>query len=31
MRGGMDLGAMKLWMALATVAWFVATPLWMKE
>lgn len=30
LRGGMDLDAMKSWMALATVAWFVATPFWMK-
>ena len=30
MRGGMDLGSMKLWMTLAAVAWFVATPFWMK-
>jgi len=30
MRGGMDLGAMKLWMTLATLAWFMATPFWMK-
>ena len=27
--GHMDLDAMKLWMLVATVAWFVATPLWM--
>jgi hypothetical protein len=29
-RGGLDLDAMKLWMTLAAVAWFVATPMWMK-
>jgi hypothetical protein len=29
-RGGLDLDAMKLWMTVATVAWFVATPFWMK-
>ena len=27
--GHMDLDAMKLWMLVATVAWFVATPVWM--
>lgn len=31
LRGGMDLDAMKLWMTLATVAWFVATPFWMRQ
>jgi hypothetical protein len=30
LRGGMDLDAMKPWMALAAVAWFLATPFWMK-
>ena len=25
----MDLDATKLWMLVATIAWFVATPLWM--
>jgi hypothetical protein len=29
-RGGMELEAMKLWLAAATVAWFAATPFWMK-
>jgi hypothetical protein len=29
-RGGLDLQAMKAWMTAATIAWFVATPLWMK-
>ena len=28
-RGGMELEAMKLWLAVATVAWFAATPFWM--
>ncbi len=27
--GRMDLDATKLWMLVATVAWFAATPLWM--
>jgi len=27
--GKMDLDQVKLWMLVATVAWFVATPLWM--
>jgi hypothetical protein len=27
--GRMDLAATKWWMLAATVAWFVATPLWM--
>jgi hypothetical protein len=27
--GLMDLDAMKGWMVVATVAWFLATPLWM--
>ena len=31
MRGAMDLDTMKLWMTVATLAWFVATPFWMKE
>jgi len=31
MEGGLDLQAMKLWMTIAAVAWFVATPFWMKE
>lgn len=25
----MDLDATKLWMLIATLAWFIATPLWM--
>jgi hypothetical protein len=29
-RGGLDLDTMKAWMAVATVAWFAATPFWMK-
>jgi hypothetical protein len=27
--GHMDLDATKLWMLVATVAWFAATPVWM--
>ena len=27
--GHMDLDATKWWMLVATVAWFVATPIWM--
>lgn len=27
----LDLGQMKLWMALSAVAWFVATPFWMER
>ncbi len=27
--GHMDLDATKLWMLVATVGWFVATPVWM--
>jgi hypothetical protein len=27
--GTIDITQMKLWMLVATVAWFVATPLWM--
>lgn len=27
--GHMDLDATKLWMLVATIAWFAATPLWM--
>lgn len=27
--GSMDLPAVKTWMLVATVAWFVVTPLWM--
>jgi hypothetical protein len=27
----MTLDAVKLWMLVATVAWFVATPLWMER
>jgi hypothetical protein len=27
--GKMDLDRVKLWMLIATVAWFAATPLWM--
>jgi hypothetical protein len=30
-RGGMELATMQHWMAAATVAWFVATPFWMRE
>ena len=29
--GGMGLDTMKLWMLVATVAWFAATPVWMKQ
>jgi hypothetical protein len=29
--GHLDLDAMKLWMLVATVAWFVATPIWMDK
>jgi hypothetical protein len=28
-RGSLDLDQVKLWMLVSTVAWFVATPLWM--
>ena len=27
--GSVDVDAMKRWMLAATIAWFVATPLWM--
>ena len=27
--GALDAGTMKAWMAVATVAWFAATPAWM--
>lgn len=27
--GHMDLDATKLWMLVATIAWFAATPVWM--
>jgi hypothetical protein len=29
-RGGLELEAMKHWMTAGSVAWFVATPFWMK-
>jgi hypothetical protein len=29
--GHMDLDATKWWMLVATIAWFAATPLWMKR
>jgi hypothetical protein len=29
--GRMELDAVKLWMLIATVVWFVATPVWLKE
>ncbi len=29
--GQIDLQATKVWMLVATVAWFVATPLWMSR
>jgi len=29
--GGLELAAMKGWMAVATLAWFVATPAWMEK
>jgi hypothetical protein len=28
-KGHMDLDATKLWMLVATIAWFAATPVWM--
>lgn len=28
--GGTDLGSMKAWMSLAALAWFAATPFWLK-
>jgi hypothetical protein len=28
---GIDLAQVKLWMLVATVAWFVATPIWMEH
>jgi len=29
--GNLELAAMKGWMAVATLAWFVATPAWMEK
>ena len=29
--GHMDLDATKLWMLVATIAWFAATPVWMNR
>jgi hypothetical protein len=29
--GHMDLDATKAWMLVATIAWFVATPVWMDK
>ncbi len=29
--GRLDLDATKLWMALAALAWFAATPFWMEQ
>jgi hypothetical protein len=29
--GRLDLDRTKLWMLVATVAWFLATPVWMKQ
>ena len=31
MVGRLDLDAVKLWMLVSTVIWFVATPVWMTE
>ena len=31
MAGRLELDAVKLWMLVATVVWFVATPVWMKQ
>ena len=31
MAGRVDLDAVKLWMLIATVVWFVATPVWLKQ
>jgi hypothetical protein len=31
LRGALDLDGVKLWMTAATLAWFVATPLWMRK
>ena len=31
MAGRLDLDAVKLWMLVATVVWFVATPVWMTQ
>lgn len=31
MAGRVDLDAVKLWMLIATVVWFVATPVWLTE
>jgi hypothetical protein len=28
-RGTLELDAVKKWMLIATIAWFVATPIWM--
>lgn len=29
--GQLELDAVKLWMLVATVVWFVATPVWLKQ
>jgi hypothetical protein len=29
--GRLDLDGVQLWMLIATVAWFAATPVWMRE
>jgi hypothetical protein len=29
--GRVDLDAVKLWMLVSTVVWFVATPVWLKQ
>lgn len=29
--GRMEIGPTKLWMGIATIAWFVATPMWMER
>lgn len=29
--GKLELDAMKLWLSVATVVWFVATPIWMER
>ena len=31
MSGRLELDAVKLWMLVATVVWFVATPVWLKQ
>lgn len=31
MAGRMELEAVKLWMLVSTVAWFGATPVWLKQ